>query len=321
VRRLVAVVVNYRTPELTTQALASLETQLDPARDAAVVVDNASEDGSADRIQAWIDAGSRSPWIRLLRAERNGGFAAACNLAIRSAPAAHYLLLNSDAQLRPEAAARLLETAQRHPSAGLIGASLESPEGELQSSCFRFHSPLGELIDAAGSGPVTRLLSRWNVPLPPHPDVRDVDWTSFACVLVAGKLLDRVGLLDEGYFLYYEDVDLCRRAREGGWRVLCDGRARAVHEQGGSSVVPEALRTRARPPAYLYHSRARYFTGYYGRSGFWLANVLWHVGRLLSLSRQLLGGGPRPACEAQWRDIWRTGRREARTGAPPATVS
>ena len=317
-KRLVAVLVNYRTPDLTIEALRSLVDQLDPTRDAAVVVDNASGDDSAVRLQEWIRESGFESWVRLLRAEENGGFAAGCNIAIRSTPSEHYLLLNSDAQLKPDAVARLLETAVAQPAAGLIGAVLESPEGELQSSCFRFHSPLSELIDAASIGPLTRLLARWDVPLPPATGLQEADWTSFACVLLRRAALDRIGLLDEGYFLYYEDVDLCRRARQAGWRVVCDGRARAVHHHGGSSVVPEALRTRTRPPAYLYHSRARYYLRFYGRGGFWLANALWSAGRPISWMRERLFGTPRNACPGQWLDIWRTGPREVRPRTRPA---
>jgi len=302
-RRVAVVIVNYRTPELTRGALASLVGEIDPLRDSAVVVDNASGDGSAERLEAWIAERGFEGWARVLRAPSNGGFAAGNNLGIRSIEADFYLLLNSDAQLRPGALASLLAAAEARPDVGLLGPRLEDEEGALQMSCFRFHSPLSELIQAAATGPLTRLLRRFDVAL--GETGAEPDWLSFACVMVRRAVIDAAGLLDEGYFLYYEDVDFCRRARRAGWRHALVPEARALHLHGASSTVPEALSRRERAPAYLYDSRARYYTRFYGRSGLWLANSLWMLGRGVSLARERFGGKTPHTCEAEWIDNWR----------------
>jgi len=302
-RRLAVVIVNYRTPDLARDALASLVGEIDPQRDAAVLVDNASGDGSAERLEAFVAERGFGDWARVLRAPANGGFAAGNNLGIRSVDAELYLLLNSDAQLRPGALAALLGAAQARPEVGLFGPRIEGPDGALQMSCFRHHSPVSELIHAAATGPLNRWLRRWDVAL--GEGGGEPDWLSFACVLVRREVLDTAGLLDEGYFLYYEDVDFCRRARRAGWRHALVPEARALHLHGASSSLPSVLSRRERAPAYLYDSRARYFTRFYGRSGLWLANALWMLGRLVSLAREHLGSKPPHTCASEALDNWR----------------
>lgn len=302
--RVAAVIVNFRTAQLVCNALASLEEELCGSRDLAIVVDNASGDGSAEKIRTWAESRGAASWVRVVDAEQNRGFAAGNNRAFREVDAEFLLLLNSDARLAPGALAALLEAANAHPRAGAIGVALEGPDGAPHSSCFRYPSPASELIAAAATGPVTRLLRRWDVPLPPSDRASSPDWTSFACVLLRGAAVDAAGPMDEGYFLYYEDVDYCRRIREAGWDVRCEPRARAIHDHGGSSPVPGRIRERARLPDYLYRSRARYFRRYYGRLGFWLANWLWWLGRGVSLARELVGHKSPHVCDAAWRDIW-----------------
>lgn len=302
-RRVAVVIVNYRTPELCCDALASLAGEIDPERDVAVVVDNASGDGSAEQIEAWIAARDAAHWARLLRARGNGGFAAGNNLAIRSVDADFYLLLNSDAQLRPGALAALLAAAAARPDAGLLGPRIEDAAGVAQMSTFVDHSPASELIRGAATGPLSRLLRRWDVGQAEPSG--EPDWLSFACVMIRRAVVETAGLLDEGYFLYYEDCDYCRRARRAGWKHAYVPEARALHLHGASSSLPAALSRRERAPAYLYDSRARYFTKFYGRSGLWLANALWTLGRTLSLTRERLGRKPPHTSDREWLDIWR----------------
>ena len=105
-------------------------------------------------------------------------------------------------------------------------------------------------------------------------------------------MLEGAGLLDEGYFLYFEDVDYCRRAGRAGWRHAVVPEARALHLHGASTKLPALQARRARRPGYYYDARARYFTKFYGRGGLWLANVLWGLGRVVALVRERVGGRP-----------------------------
>ena len=303
--QLCVVILNYRTPALVIECLQSLVGQVDGQRRRVVVVDNCSADGSSDQIAQAIEAHQWDPWVELLRSPVNGGFAAGNNLGIRHLPAEHYLLLNSDTVVRPQALDRLMGAATAHPRAGLVSPRLEWPDGQPQISCFRPHSPWSEIIDAAATGPVTRWLRRHDVPLPVSDQpVDDVPWTSFACVLVRQQVFEQVGLLDDGFFMYYEDVDFCRRARQRGWRIHHSPDARVVHLRGGSGDVKASQQQKRRPPRYFYASRSRYFRRAYGPLGPLWANLGWLCGRAVSKLRELAGRRPVQACQNQWRDIW-----------------
>ena len=160
------------------------------------------------------------------------------------------------------------------------------------------------MIGSAATGPLTKLLSRYDVPIPVTDDPFEPEWTSFACVLVRREVTQQIGLMDEGYFMYYDDVDYCRRARNTGWAIIHYPAARIVHLRGGSGPVKEALKARKRPRSYLYASRSRYFAKFYGPTGLWTANVMWLLGRSISALRELIGQKQPHICEYGERDIW-----------------
>jgi len=302
--RLAAIVLNYRTPALVLDCLASLVPELDPARDAAVVVDNASGDESAEAIRR---CAAESSWktVRVVESPRNGGFAAGNNVGIRSVSAQAYLLLNSDTLVRPGAIARLFETLEADPAVGIVSPRLEWPDETPQVSCFRLHNPTSELIYAAGTGLIRRLLERWDVPLPISDSPFEPAWTSFAAVMIRAAVLDQVGLLDEGFFMYYEDEDYCRRTRRAGWRISHEPRARVVHLRGGTSPVKALSAARKRRPRYYYASRSRCFRKAYGPAGLFAANLFYSVGRAIAWSRELVGDKLPHAAERELLDVWR----------------
>jgi GT2 family glycosyltransferase len=302
--RVAAIVLNYRTPALVLDCLETLVPELDPVRDAAVVVDNASGDDSGEVIRRGIaERGWKS--VRLIVAERNGGFAAGNNIGIRTVSAGAYLLLNSDTLVRPGAIAHLLGALESDPRIGIVSPRLEWPDETPQISCFRLHTPWSEMIDTAATGPIRCLLSRWDVPIPVADAPFEPEWTSFAAVLIRGAAVERVGPLDEGFFMYYEDVDYCRRVRQAGWRILHEPRARVVHLRGGSSPVKALQAARKRRPRYFYASRSRYFRNAYGPLGLLAANLAWTVGRGIALARELAGQKKPHAVERELLDTWR----------------
>lgn len=302
--RLCIVIVNYRTPGLVLDALESLTGQLDNTLDHVLIVDNASGDDSADRIEHAISARGLGSLCRVLRSARNGGFSAGNNIGIRAADARYYMLLNSDTIVRPNAIPALLAEMEAHPELGLAGPRLEWPDGTAQISCFRDHTPWSELLAAAKTGPVTALLQAFEVPLPVADQTMEAQWVSFACVVIRREVIDRVGLLDEGYFMYFEDSDYCRAARAAGFRVGYFPSARVVHLRGGTSDVKEKIAKRRRPPRYFYESRARYFRKGYGVLGPAAANALWQLGRVVSLARELAGNKAPHTCDKEWLDNW-----------------
>jgi GT2 family glycosyltransferase len=302
--KLAVVIVNYKTADLVIQCLESLLDQLVDLDARVVVVDNRSQDGSIEVLRNWIAAHDKRMVVELIEAEANSGFSAGNNVGICAVDADFYLLLNSDTIVRPHAVAQLLQTAEDHPKAGIISPRLEWPDAVPQESCFRYVSPVSELIEAARTGAVTALFAKFNVPMPVSETIIAPDWTSFACVLVRREVIDGAGLMDEGFFMYFEDIEYCRRARAAGWHVLHDPKARVVHLRGGSSPVKQRAIERKRLPRYFYASRARYLYLSYGRSGLTLANGLWTLGRCLSRSREILERRATGLPHKQWIDIW-----------------
>ena len=302
--KLAVVIINYKTASLVMQCLESLLPELTGLDARVIVVDNLSQDGSVATLQDWIATHDGGKFVQLVESRTNGGFSAGNNVGIRAANADYYLLLNSDTIIRPRAIAILLQTADRHPKAGLVSPRLEWPDGEPQQSCFRHVSPISEFIDAAQTGPITAILSEFNVPLPVSDRIVHPQWTSFACVLVRQKMINEIGVMDDGFFMYFEDIELCRRAQKAGWEIVHSPEARVVHLRGGSSPVKKRTLERKRLPRYYYASRTRYFYLAYGWFGLTRANILWSLGRCVSKCRETLGCRDSGVPEKQWLDIW-----------------
>jgi len=240
--------------------------------------------------------------VRLIEAERNGGFAYGNNLGIAAVEAQAYLLLNSDAQVKPGATAALWDALEQQPAVGLVGPSVLAEDGAPLPNAFHNRTPWNELLRAARS----RLLSRMLRPLgvmdvvtEPAGPARAVERLSFVCVLLRGVMVRAIGPLDEGYFMYMEDNDYCRRARARGWLSWYCPSASVVHLNRGWSGQPSE-----RLPAYFYESRARYFRRYYGSGGLFLANALWTIGWTASGVGEWVTGRRRPTPAHALRDIW-----------------
>ncbi|HSC63639.1 MAG TPA: glycosyltransferase family 2 protein [Caldimonas sp.] len=290
------IIVNFRTGRLTVQCLASLAAEVSSLGSGRViVVDNCSEDDSVTLISSAIHDNGWEAWAELLPLPRNGGFAYGNNAAIGRArqldpQLAAVVLLNPDAIARPGLLAALMRQLASQPRAGIAGAAIEGAGGELVVSAHAMPSPLGELEASAKLGFLTRLLSRHVVSPPPTGVSRECDWVSGACMAIRREVLDAVGPLDEGFFLYYEEVDFCRRARQAGWSCWLVADARVMHLEGAATGIKAA---RQRLPAYWFASRRRFFVKAYGIGGLVLADLLWALGRTSLVLRRLLGLGGR----------------------------
>lgn len=298
------VIVNYRTPNLVLDCLASLLPELIGMNAKVVVVDNHSGDDSPDVIRAWLAKNDVGGKVIFVQSIQNAGFAAGNNIGIHACKAQYYLLLNSDTLIRSGAIRTIMDTAVRFPEAGLVSPRLEWPDGVGQESCFRFPSPFSELSGATQTGLIDRLLGKYIVALPVQTQIALPQWTSFACVLIKDEVFRKIGMLDDGYFMYFEDVEFCHRARKSGWKIVHNPDARVVHLRGGSSPVKEQTRLKKRVSRYFYESRTRFFYQAYGWLGLTSANLLWWMGRTVSGARQLLGRSDKAAIEGQWLDIW-----------------
>lgn len=286
------VILNYRTPGLAAGCLRSLADERRRCAFDCVVVDNASGDGSAEYLASLIGAEGWA-WASVLPLDRNGGFSAGNNAAIRkclsAAPPPEFIhVLNPDTIVRPGAIAALVEHLQGHPLAGIAGSALEDEHGRPQCAAHRFPSPLGELESAARLGLLSRALRRYASAVEPAGRPHPCDWVSGSSMMVRRQVFESVGLFDEGYFLYYDEVDLCRRARSAGWEVWYVPRSRIVHLHGRATGI---ARGRVRRPAYWYESRRRFFLKHCGVMGLIAADLLWGLGRLSLVARRALGLG------------------------------
>lgn len=228
------VIVTYRCRDFALRCLASIEAHLPHLLPDVVVVDNASGDGTVEAVE------QAYPIVQRIAKERNVGFAAAVNAGIRAIPHCEVIaLLNPDAELLDGNIEKALEYFRDNPEVGVLGIGIENPDGSLQLSCRSFPSHKNALFNRHS------LLTRW---LPSnrwsreylltdwdHSSARAVDWVSGAAMLIHRQAIERVGLLDPGYFFSIEDVDYCRRVHDAGFEVRYFPQARVRHRIGGSS--------------------------------------------------------------------------------------
>jgi len=227
-----AVIVNYNSAPDIFECLDSLRASDHPVD--LVVVDNASTDGSVDELAALDD-------VRLVRSARNAGFSGGVNLGVRTAnPDGAILLVNPDASLAPDAVSRLVATLEDHPRAAAVGPLVLNPDGTVQPSKRRFPTWLQAALHATvgvfwPGNPGTRAYVCADLPEDrPSP----VGWLSASVVLLRAGAFRDVGMFDERFFFYVEDLDLCRRFADAGWELWFEPRAEAVHAWGGSTRKP-----------------------------------------------------------------------------------
>lgn len=246
------VVLSWNTRELTLACLDSIERELlAPGRGAhslqieTIVVDNGSEDGTAEAVRA------RAPWAETIALPGNLGFAAGNNVALRRARGRHALLLNSDTAITREAVLRCVAYLDAHPDVGVVGPQLLHPDGRLQNSIHVYPSLLTLVVPKA--------ILEWALPRRhpskrrPSPTPIDVDAVLGACLFVRREAWEAAGLLPErDFFLFLEETDWCWSLREAGWRVVHVPDARVVHVSGGSSKKKVPARTRIEYHRALY---------------------------------------------------------------------
>lgn len=308
--KLLIVITSYRAKDLTLACLQSLagEAAANPGMRVGIC-DNGNEDDTADFLNHAIAGNGWQDWAYIKTVTPNRGFSGGNNVILNDALKSgalydYFMLLNADTIVRSGAVKKLLETAAGRPEIGIVGPRIEGADGNARVSCFRYISPLSEIIRAAETGPVTKLLKNWDVPIEPSENPVTPPWTSFCCALIRKEVIEQIGLLDEGYFLYFDDVDYCRSARNAGWGVLHQPEAVVVHYEGRSNPVVENTARKQRLPGYWYRSRSWYFKKFYGRLGLLIANLFWYGGRAISLARELVGNKKPHACEREWLDIW-----------------
>jgi hypothetical protein len=292
----VVVVVNYRTPERVSALLETLARAI-PRPMGVIVVDNDSGDGSVAKIQATIVRRDLSAWVHVTCLPRNVGFAGGNNAGIAHAlgtwPRARLLfLLNPDTLIAPDTISTLEALFERLPRMGIGGSQIRDPSGGLACSGHIGEGPIWQLASAARFGLLDRMVRSRFQRLVGCPGPLRCEWVSGAALMIRRETLDEIGLMDDRFFLYFEEIDLCRRARRAGWEVWLAPASRVTHFEGASTGI-----RRGRLPRYWFDSRRWFFLKHIGLPGLIAADAGWALGRSLRILADLLlwrnaGQGP-----------------------------
>jgi GT2 family glycosyltransferase len=266
------VIVNWNTRKLLRRCLQSLQDDIDTGLCEIIVVDNGSRDGS----QAMVE--EEFPHVLLIRNAENRGFAAATNQGFSRARTEYVLLLNSDAEVDKEAIGATVDFMERSSDVAVAGCRVIFPDGRPQSSCFRDPSLSAVIANAtylAQLFPKSALLNRDRYGFATWEHVQDVDCVMGSFMMIRRASVIEEPLLDEGYFLYGEEVDLTHRLRANGWRVVYFPGATIVHHHGGSASDP-------RVAAWVFEAKRRawlrFLRKWNGVGTAWLANLIMLLG-------------------------------------------
>lgn len=226
------IIVNYRSREKTRNCLLSLrKAELSGISHEIILVDNSEED---DFGEAFRNEFSEAIF---LRSETNGGMGSGNNLGANEAKGTFLLILNPDTVVRPDAIPRLFRTMKDREDIGIAGPKLLNPDGTLQYSCLRFPKVWTPILRRTLLGRLTpHHLGRYLMTDFDHQQMRDVDWMMGSCLLIRADFYRRAGGFDERFFMYFEDIDLCRRAWREGLRVVYCPDAVVVHDHARGSA-------------------------------------------------------------------------------------
>lgn len=257
-------IVTWNSAATIEACLASL-----PADVEVIVVDNHSSDGTAAQIRQAF------PAVRVLESATNLGFGAACNWAAQEATGSYYLLLNPDAALAPGALDGLLASLERLPGGAAVGPRLLDADGGLELSWGESPTPRTEWRRRAEQ------LGKRSAS--PPRELSSVDWISGACILIRAEAWKAIGGFDEGFFLYFEDVDLCRRLTDAGWAIGYEPAHPVIHLRGRSSDQASA-----QVEVWYRMGQLRY----YAKHNPWLQRLMLRAHLVVKFAIRALRGDP-----------------------------
>ena len=277
--RIAVIVLNFKTPDLAVRAAQSAAVAMTDFGGVIVLVDNDSPDDSFQRMQEGVHS---STWpehldVQVLQSGRNGGFGAGNNFGIRAGleicPDAEFVyILNPDASVEPDAISKLVSHLKAHPEAAIAGSRIYGEDGKDHCSAFRFPGLASEFEAGIRMGPVTRLLSKYVLPMHVPATSGPVGWIVGASMLARTRVLNEIGLFDETFFLYFEETDLCLRAYRAGHEVHFVRESRVCH----IGSVSTGMGAWSRTPPYWYDSRWYYYSKNHGR-GYAIAATALHA--------------------------------------------
>lgn len=287
------ITISYNTCELLRKSLRSVFDDPCEHELEVIVVDNASVDGSAAMVR------EEFPQVQLIENSENMGFAAACNQAYQLSTGDFILLLNSDAWLQSGAINSAVAFMNEHVECGICGGHLVKPDGSFAPSARRFPNVLYKLLLMSGLSdkhPQSKVFGRPDYTHFDHKSVLEVDWVPGCFTIFRRSLLDGLGMFDERYYMYFEEVDLCLRAKSCGWRIYFNPGSQVVHI-GGASSAKQADESWDASAAQLLKFRVRSEALYFRKNFGWgsmMGNLLTEMGwNAMVYAYNLRGNGDR----------------------------
>jgi GT2 family glycosyltransferase len=272
--KLMAIILNWRTPDMTLQALGALVPELRSIPTArGVIVDNDSQDGSFEKLTEAVTACGLADLVDVVQSGKNGGFGFGNNVGIRlglQRGAEYCYVLNSDAFPDPGSVKRLVDYLDAHPTVGIAGSYIYGVDGVPHETAFRFPSLANEIDRGLKLGIVSRLLKDKIVPMPIPTTDTPVDWLAGASIMFRRQMLEQVGMFDETFFLYFEETDLCLRAHRAGWPTHYVRGSTVRHIGGATTGMKNKTQ---RMPTYIFESRRHYLLKNHGRRYLWACDA------------------------------------------------
>lgn len=292
------ILVSWNVADLLAACLESIANGTGDLRAEVIVVDSASSDNSVTMLR------ERFPQVRLIACTENIGYTRGNNVGMAAAQGRHLLLLNPDTEIMGDALTEMVDYMDANPTVGIVGPYTHNSDGSTQSSRRRFPTRTLAFFESTWLQPFApkTLLDRFYVNDAPVEQTMDVDWVQGSALMARREVYAQIGGLDEGYVMYSEELDWCKRAKNAGWRVVYVAEAHILHHGGKSSdqVV-------ARRQILFNQSKLRYFRKVYGG---YFAQVL-RLFLLLNYAVQLgvewlkgLLGHKRPMRQERVRQYW-----------------
>ncbi|MBN1795986.1 MAG: glycosyltransferase family 2 protein [Sedimentisphaerales bacterium] len=279
------IIPNYNTRDILRDCLASLYKYPMTVSSEIIVVDNASNDGSAEMVKKEFGQ------IILIENKVNSGYAGACNLGIKKSKGRYLLILNSDTLALEGTIDKIIRFADENPKAAIIGCRALNPDMTLQPTCFMYPSILNMLLASTyfyKLFPNNKFFGRQAMSWWDRDDTREVDVVTGCCMLVRKEAIDNVGMMDESFFMYAEETDWCYRFKKAGWKVMYTPAAEIIHIGGrstrhirGDMLVREKLSVLEfirKHHGWLYHKVVCFFVILF----FVLRLPIWFIASLLT---------------------------------------
>jgi GT2 family glycosyltransferase len=272
------IIVNYETYDLTKQTIESVINQDQPFDYEIYVVDNASRDTSLERLQEYFLKESKEGLIKFIQNNENKGFAYANNVALKDTKADYVLLLNSDTMVLDNCIEKSLNYMKTHENAGALGCKVVLPDNTLDKACRRsfpdFYVSFYRMTGLSRFFPKSKRFGRYNLTYLNEDETYEVDCIVGAFMLVRSKTIQEVGLLDETFFMYGEDIDWCYRIKALNWKIIYFSDAKIVHYKGSSKSKEENKRL-----TYEFYRAMYIFYNKHYKDGYpWITTAATYLG-------------------------------------------